>query len=110
MRTWRAAGRMPDLPTTAQDHRSTIRRKLMVRTSLVAALTAVALSAGTATAQDTIKIGLILPMTGQQASTGKQINAAVRLYLQQNGTTVAGRKIEVILKDDAAVADNTKRI
>jgi len=82
----------------------------MVRRSLVAALTAGALSAGTAAAQDTIKIGLILPMTGQQASTGKQIDAAVRLYLQQNGTTVAGRKIEVILKDDAAVADNTKRI
>jgi branched-chain amino acid transport system substrate-binding protein len=82
----------------------------MVRTRLGAALLAVALSAGAASAQDTIKIGLILPMTGQQASTGKQIDAAVRLYMQQNGTTVAGKKIEVILKDDAAVPDNTKRI
>ena len=60
--------------------------------------------------QDTVKIGLILPMTGQQASTGKQIDAAVKLYMAQNGTTVAGKKIEVILKDDAAVPDNTKRI
>ena len=49
-------------------------------------------------------------MTGQQASTGKQIDAAVRLYMQQNGDTVAGKKIEVIVKDDAAVPDNTKRI
>ena len=60
--------------------------------------------------QDTVKIGLILPMTGQQASTGKQIEAAVKLYMQQNGDTVAGKKIEVILKDDAAVPDNTKRL
>jgi branched-chain amino acid transport system substrate-binding protein len=82
----------------------------MVRTRLGAALLAVALSAGGAAAQDTIKIGLILPMTGQQASTGKQIDTAVRLYMQQNGTTVAGKKIDVILKDDAAVPDNTKRI
>ena len=66
--------------------------------------------AGGAAAQQPVKIGLILPMTGGQASTGKQIDAAVRLYMQQHGNTVAGRKIEVILKDDGAVPDNTKRI
>src|SRR6267378_1909074 len=43
-----------------------------------------------ARAQESVKIGLILPMTGGQASTGKQI--------------------EIILKDDAAVPDNTKRL
>ena len=61
-------------------------------------------------AQDSVKIGLILPMTGQQASTGKQISAAVRLYQQEHGTTVAGKKVEVIVKDDGAVPDNTKRL
>jgi len=66
--------------------------------------------AGAAAAQEPVKIGLILPMTGGQASTGKQIDAAVRLYMQQHGDTVAGRKIEVILKDDATVPDNTKRL
>lgn len=65
---------------------------------------------GAAIAQDSVKIGLILPMTGQQTTTGKQIEAAVRLYMQQHGTTVAGKKIEVILKDDGAAPDNTKRI
>src|SRR6266480_195538 len=63
-----------------------------------------------AAAQDTVKIGLIIPMTGQQGSTGKQIDAAVKLYQAQHGTTVAGKKVEVIVKDDAAVPDNTKRI
>ena len=51
-----------------------------------------------------VKIGLILPMTGGQASTGKQIDNAVKLYMQQHGDTVAGKKIEIILKDDAAAA------
>jgi branched-chain amino acid transport system substrate-binding protein len=76
----------------------------------LAALAAGVLSTGGAAAQSTVKIGFILPMTGQQQSTGKQIAAAAKLYLQQNGDTVAGRKIELIIKDDAAVPDNTKRI
>jgi branched-chain amino acid transport system substrate-binding protein len=57
-----------------------------------------------------IKIGLILPMTGQQASTGRQIEAAVKLWVAQNGNKIAGRTVEVILKDDGAVPDQTKRI
>jgi branched-chain amino acid transport system substrate-binding protein len=57
-----------------------------------------------------IKIGLILPMTGQQASTGRQIDAAVKLWMAQNGSKVAGRTVEVILKDDGAVPDTTKRL
>ncbi len=61
-------------------------------------------------AQESVKIGLILPMTGGQASTGKQIDNAIKLYMQQNGDTVAGKKIEIILKDDAALPDNTKRL
>jgi branched-chain amino acid transport system substrate-binding protein len=67
---------------------------------------------GSAHAADAVpfKIGFILPMTGQQASTGKQIEAAVKLWQAQNGSTVAGRKVEVIVKDDAGVPDTTKRI
>jgi branched-chain amino acid transport system substrate-binding protein len=81
----------------------------MLRRPLVA-VAALALISSGAAAQDTVKIGLILPMTGQQASTGKQIDAAVKLYMAQNGTTVAGKKIEVILKDDTSVPDVTKRL
>ena len=56
------------------------------------------------------KIGFILPMTGQSASTGKQIEGAIKLWQAQNGSTVAGRKVEVIIKDDATVPDTTRRI
>ncbi|NWG26207.1 MAG: ABC transporter substrate-binding protein [Pseudorhodoplanes sp.] len=85
----------------------------MLRRQLLAGCAALAFglaAAGGAAAQDVFKIGLILPMTGQQASTGKQIKAAVDLYMAQHGNTVAGKKIEVILKDDGAVPDNTKRL
>jgi branched-chain amino acid transport system substrate-binding protein len=63
-----------------------------------------------AKAEDSVKVGLILPMTGPFASTGKQIDAAVKLFLQENGDRVAGKKIEVILKDDGGSADITKRL
>src|SRR5436305_2241193 len=84
---------------------------MFIRTKmLLQAAAAVAVMGASAHAQEAVKIGLILPMTGGQASTGKQIDNAVKLYMQQHGDTVAGRKIEVILKDDAAVPDNTKRL
>jgi branched-chain amino acid transport system substrate-binding protein len=65
---------------------------------------------GAASAQETVKIGLILPMTGPFASTGRQIEAAAKLYMQQKGDTVAGKKIQLIVKDDTGTADVTKRL
>ncbi|HMN77104.1 MAG TPA: ABC transporter substrate-binding protein [Burkholderiaceae bacterium] len=61
-------------------------------------------------AAEPFKIGFILPMTGQQASTGKQIEAAAKLYMAQHGATVSGRKIELIVKDDGGAPDMTKRL
>ncbi|HKH66084.1 MAG TPA: ABC transporter substrate-binding protein, partial [Reyranella sp.] len=80
-----------------------LRRELLIAAAL-------SVTSSGAFAQDTVKIGLILPMTGQQASTGKQIDAAVKLYQARNGTTVAGKKVEVILKDDTGVPDVAKRL
>ncbi|WP_233858691.1 ABC transporter substrate-binding protein [Paraburkholderia sp. HD33-4] len=61
-------------------------------------------------ADDVVKVGLIVPMSGPFASTGRQIDAAVKLYMAQHGDTVAGKKIEIILKDDTNVPDTTKRL
>lgn len=80
------------------------------RAALVGLVGAAALIGTPALAEDSVKIGLIVPMTGGQASTGKQIDNAIKLYQQLNGSTVAGKKVEVILKDDAALPDNTKRL
>ena len=62
-------------------------------------------------AADPLRIGLILPLTGPFASTGRQIEAACRLYMQKNGDSVAGQKIELLVRDDTGVApETTKRI
>ncbi|PWC41126.1 ABC transporter substrate-binding protein [Azospirillum sp. TSO22-1] len=81
------------------------------RTFLLGAAAAALLAAAPPVyAQDAVKIGLILPMTGPFASTGRQIEAAVKLYQAQNGATVAGKKVEVIVKDDTGTPDITKRL
>ena len=61
-------------------------------------------------AQSVVKIGLLVPMTGPFTSTGKQLVAGARLYMQLKGDTVAGKKIELIVKDDTGNADMTKRL
>ena len=93
----------------------TTRRSLTRAFIRASALSAVALLGSTAHipaafAQASVKIGLILPMTGPFASTGRQIEAAAKLYMSQNGTTVAGKKIELIVKDDTGTPDVTRRI
>ncbi len=77
---------------------------------LTLAASALVLAAGGAHAQDTVKIGVILPMTGQSATTGKQIDAAIKLWMAQSGGKAGGKKVEVIIKDDAGVADTTRRL
>ena len=85
-----------------------MRKRLFIRTAAALALVA---AFGQAMAQDnSFKIGLILPMTGPFASTGKQLEAAARLYLAQNGDMVAGKKVQLIVKDDTGAPDVTKRI
>ncbi len=77
---------------------------------LCAALGAALLAAPARADDDAVTIGMILPMTGQQASTGKQEQAGAKLYIQQHGDTVAGKKIVLSVKDDTGAADVTKRL
>ncbi len=80
------------------------------RRSLLAAGAAGLILSSAAQAQETVKIGMILPMTGPFASTGRQIEAAAKLYIAQHGDRVAGKKIQLLVQDDGGVADQTKRI
>jgi branched-chain amino acid transport system substrate-binding protein len=76
---------------------------------LAAALGALALAASPALAQEPVKIGLIMAYSGQFADASKQMDNAVKLYVQKHGDTVAGRKIEFIRRDTGGVPDNAKR-
>ena len=66
-------------------------------------LLAASLLPATADAQGTLKIGLILPYSGQFADTGVQIDNGIKLYMKQHGDTVAGKKIEIIRKDTGGI-------
>src|SRR5580692_8728216 len=59
---------------------------------------------------ETIKIGIVVPMTGVQGAVGREISDAAKLYMAQHGDTVAGKKIELIIRDDGSVPDNAKRL
>ncbi len=84
----------------------------MMRRILKAGLALGALAAAAAARADdnVVAVGLILPMTGQAASTGKQEQAGAQLYIKQHGDSVAGKKITLIVRDDGGAADVTKRL
>ncbi|MEX2128532.1 MAG: ABC transporter substrate-binding protein [Xanthobacteraceae bacterium] len=80
----------------------------MIRLAGIAAALLVATSAY---AQGTVKIGLIMPYSGQFADTATQMDGGVKLYVKQKGDTVAGKKIEIIRKDTGGIApDVAKRL
>ena len=60
-------------------------------------------------ADDTIKIGFIAPSTGQFAQIGNMMIAGAKYFVQENGTKVAGKTIELIIKDDGGQPDNAKK-
>src|SRR3972149_4406351 len=75
-------------------------RKLLIGLgSLAAAL----LAASPVYEQGAIKIGLIMPYSGQFADTATQMDNAIKLYVKQHGDTVGGRKIEFIRKDTGGI-------
>ncbi|SNS87761.1 amino acid/amide ABC transporter substrate-binding protein, HAAT family [Noviherbaspirillum humi] len=70
------------------------------RTLFAAVAIAVAtLAAGPVLAADNLKIGLVAPFSGPFADYGKQIEAGIKAYMAQHGNQVAGRKVEIIVKD-----------
>lgn len=81
------------------------------RQGLGLAALAIAL-AGAAVAAEPLKIGLEVPLAGPFAGYGKQIEHGVRLYLAEHGNTIAGRPVEIVVKDDSpgTSGDISKRL
>jgi branched-chain amino acid transport system substrate-binding protein len=80
--------------------------KQLMRVAVLATFAA----AGPALAQETVKIGMITPLTGQFTIVGQEMQAATKVYLQSHGDTFAGKKIDLIVKDDGGVPDASKRL
>src|SRR6267378_3577618 len=85
-------------------------QRSILQSSIAIAGLALALSVGAAAAQEPLKIGLIQSMTGAFNTVGKAAVNGARLYIQQHGDTVAGRKIQLIVKDDATSPEAAKRL
>jgi branched-chain amino acid transport system substrate-binding protein len=65
---------------------------------------------GSAAAQNTVKVGMVMPLTGTLAAAGKQVVAGARLYMTQHGNMIAGKQIELIVRDDTSSPDVGKRL
>jgi branched-chain amino acid transport system substrate-binding protein len=55
-------------------------------------------------AQETVKIGVILPYSGPFADAANQLQAGIDLYIAKHGNEVAGKTIELVKKDTGGPA------
>jgi branched-chain amino acid transport system substrate-binding protein len=65
----------------------------------VTALAAGCVLTSSVPAQEPIRVGMILEMSGPFADIGRQLLNGARAYVKAHGDSVAGRKIELIVKD-----------
>src|SRR5947209_10840508 len=83
----------------------------MKKLSAIAVAAATFAAFSSAALAQTIKIGLIMPYSGQFADTASQMDNAIKLYVKEHGDTVAGKKVELIRKDTGGIApDVAKRL
>ena len=80
-----------------------------MKNTLASTLLVLALVVVPAHAQDAIKVGIIAPFTGPFAAYGKMFEAGAKAYQKLHGDTVAGRKVELIVKDTGAAPEAAKR-
>ncbi len=84
---------------------------MLRKTMTAAALAAATFLSGAALAQETVKVGVILPYSGPFADAANQLQAGIDLYIAKHGDTVAGKKIELIRKDTGGpAADVAQRL
>jgi branched-chain amino acid transport system substrate-binding protein len=86
----------------------------MLRRTLLkgmAATAAIGFGTGCGAAEEALKMGVSIPLTGAGFNAvGRQLAAGLKLYVAQHGNVVAGRKLEITVRDDGGVADNARRI
>ena len=63
------------------------------------ALTALVATYQAASAEETIKIGIVGPFSGPFATTGTGFRQGLEAYITQHGTDVGGRKVQLIYRD-----------
>jgi branched-chain amino acid transport system substrate-binding protein len=77
---------------------------MLGRTTLAVLVTAGLSWPLAAAAQETVKVGVILPYSGPFADAANQLDAGIKLYMETHGDEVAGKKIEIVRKDTGGPA------
>lgn len=70
-----------------------------MRTMRLWAAASLVLLASPAAAEEPLKIGMIASFSGPFADYGKEIEAGMKAFMKLHGDRVAGRKVEVIVRD-----------
>jgi len=73
----------------------------------VVALLAVPWTPAAPQAREPIRIGFIAPTTGVFAANGRDMVNGFQMFWEERGNAVAGRRVEIIVEDDAGVPANT---
>lgn len=76
---------------------------------LAAVMASSLLGAPPAAAEDSVKVGVLVELSGPFAPFGRQITSGMKAYLAANGERVAGKKVELIIKDTTGPAPDVAR-
>ena len=81
------------------------RRRFFVTAAALAAIVPTSLVAPTLAQPGAIRIGFVTPLTGPAAQAAKDMVNGITLYLDEIGSQMAGRKVELIVEDSQGRPD-----
>jgi len=81
----------------------------MTKWLMRAAMAALVAAATPAWSEEPIKVGMVLEASGPFADIGRQLLDGARAYMKVHGDTVAGRKIELVVRDTTGAAPDVAK-
>lgn len=76
----------------------------------IAASFAVLIAAGSACAQEPIKVGFLSTFSGPSGQLGQELLDGFNLAVEQNGGNLGGRRVEIVQGDDQAKPDVARQV
>jgi branched-chain amino acid transport system substrate-binding protein len=83
---------------------------MLTRRVVLLGIAASATTPRIAKAQNIVRVGMVMPLTGTLADAGKEVVAGARLYMDRHGDSAAGTRIELLVRDDTSSFDVGKRL
>jgi len=78
---------------------------MLTRRVVLLGIAAAATTPRIAKAQNVVRVGMVMPLTGTLADAGREVVAGARLYMDQHGDSAAGTRIELTVRDDTSSFD-----